>query len=123
MRSCVAAAEAVALLPALSDGHVSLTAAVHHISDREAARRLGGLDLAHAKGHSKYALNGRADVLANLGKGAGPCSRQLVSNTAVHPDTDQRVEDGEGYPHQAAVPGAYARQLAQHRRLGGLLSS
>lgn len=55
------------------------------------------------------------------GTDAGPRSRQLVPNTAVHPDRDQRVEDGAGYPHQA-VPGAYASQLAQHRRLGGLLS-
>ena len=30
-----------------------LFTAVHHIWDQEAARRLGGLDLAHVKGHSK----------------------------------------------------------------------
>jgi len=35
-----------------------------------------GLDLAHVKGHSKDVLNERADTLANLGKGAGPFSRQ-----------------------------------------------
>ena len=69
-----------------------LFTAVHHIWDQEAARRRGGLDLAHVKGHSKDVLNERADTLANLGKGAGPFSRQIVSSYAVHPDADQRID-------------------------------
>ena len=97
-----------------------LFTAVHHIWDQEVARRRGGLDLAHVKGHSKDVLNERADTLANLGKGAGPFSRQIVPTYSVHPDVDQRIEEGEGYPHQP-VPGAYAcvfASSAQREDLG-----
>eukprot|EP01046_Picozoa_sp_COSAG06_P049979 COSAG06_NODE_7807_length_2365_cov_5.041005_3_plen_102_part_00 len=56
-----------------------LFTAVHHIYDREAARRLGGLDLAHVKGHSGDVLNDRADASLHLSLGRkNPSSWRLA---------------------------------------------
>jgi hypothetical protein len=61
--------------------NVVLANHLHKMFNQEARRRNGGLDVGHVKGHSGDPLNDRADMLAGLGKGGGPYSRQMVLRT------------------------------------------
>ena len=88
--------------------NVVLANHLHKMFNQEARRRNGGLDVGHVKGHSGDPLNDRADMLAGLGKGGGPYSRQMVLRTFSLDSTaaSHRRVCSEGYPHQA-VPGDY----------------